>query len=161
MKKLKIYLDTSAIGYLDEQTSPKEMDEMKALWEDIKRGKYEVYLSQITLEEIYANQNKDKVKVLTNYLSEIEYAIIEINDEIRNIADLVRKNELLIADRERNDRLHIGAAVVYGCNLLVSLNFKHLVNVKTVKGVRSIAVLGGYESVDIVPPIMLLSEGDE
>ena len=89
MRKLKIYLDTSAIGYLDEQESPKEMAEMKALWQDIKMGKYEVYLSQITLEEIYANQNKDKVKVLTNYLSEIEYAIIEIKmtflEELREI----------------------------------------------------------------------------
>jgi hypothetical protein len=32
MKKLKIYFDTSAIGYLDEHESPKEMLEMQQLW---------------------------------------------------------------------------------------------------------------------------------
>ncbi|MCL2740132.1 MAG: PIN domain-containing protein [Oscillospiraceae bacterium] len=161
MRKTKIYLDTSAIGYLDEQESPKEMAQMQALWRDIKMGKYDVFISQITLREINANKNKEKVEILTNYLAQIIYEFIEMDDEIRKIADLVKKNELLISENESNDRAHIGAAVVYGCNYLVSLNFKHLVNVKTVKGVRAIAALGGYESIDIVPPVMLLSEGVE
>ena len=55
MKKLKLYLDASAIGYLDEQTSPVEMNDMLLLWEAIKEEKYEVALSEITLDEINAN----------------------------------------------------------------------------------------------------------
>ena len=36
MKKQKIYFDASAIGYLDEQSLSKEMDDMLTLWGEIK-----------------------------------------------------------------------------------------------------------------------------
>ena len=161
MKKLKIYLDTSAIGYLDETTSPKEMNDMLSLWDKIKQNEYDVVLSEITLIEINANKNPEKVKTLARFLSESSYDTFEVNDEVKRIADLVKNNGLLASDKHQNDRLHIGCAVVSGCDILVSLNFKHLVNVKTIKGVRGIASLGGYGNIDIVPPSMLIEEGDE
>ena len=161
MKKLKIYLDTSAIGYLDEQTSLKEMNDMLALWDKIKLHEYDVALSEITLIEINGNKNLEKVKTLVRFLSEIPYDTLEVNEEVNRIAALVKSNGLLTSDKHQNDRLHIGCAVVYGCDILVSLNFKHLVNVKTIKGVRGIASLGGYGNIDIVPPTMLIEEGDE
>ena len=160
MKKLKLYFDASAIGYLDEQTSPTEMNDMLLLWEAIKEGKYEVVLSEITLEEINANLNTDKVNTLSQYLSEILYDTIELNDEIKKVADLVKSNKLLISDKHQYDRLHIGCAIVAGCDILVSYNFKHLVNVKTIKGVRGIASLSGYNSIDIMTPAMFAEEGD-
>jgi hypothetical protein len=57
--------------------------------------------------------------------------------------------------------LHIGCAVAANCEVIVSLNFKHLVNVKTITGVRKIANLEGYSNIDIVPPAMLVQEGDD
>ena len=162
LKKLKIYIDTSAIGYLDEQTSPKEMADMLALWDKIKQSTYDAVISDVVLNELRDNKNLEKVKVLFGFLSEISYDTVEVNDEIERIADLVKRNDLLVSDKHRNDRLHIGCAVVGGCDILVSLNFKHLVNVRTVKGVRGIAGLGGYGYMDIVPPKMLIEEeGDE
>jgi len=159
MKKLKIYLDASAIGYLDEKTSPEDMNDMLALWEKIKQGKYDVAVSEVALNQIYANQNTVKVKTLVQFLSEISYEFIEINEEIEKIAALVKSNELLISDKHQNDRLHIGCAVVYGCDVLVSFNFKHLVNVRIIKGVRGISSLSGYGNIDIVTPVMLIEEG--
>jgi predicted nucleic acid-binding protein len=161
VEKLKIYLDTSAIGYLDERTSPTEMNDMLVLWGRIKRGDYDVVISQIALNEIRDNKNAEKVKTLVVFLSEISYATIEVDDEIERIAAQVQSNGLLVSDKHRNDRLHIGCAIASGCDVLVSLNFKHLVNVKTVKGVREIASLGGYRHIDIVPPNMLIQEDGE
>jgi predicted nucleic acid-binding protein len=79
-----------------------------------------------------------------------------VNDEVRRIAELVKSNGLLVADKHHNDRLHIGCAVVYGCDLLVSLNFKDLANIKTNKGVRAITNLSWYGNIEIVPPAMIL-----
>ena len=160
MKKLKLYLDTSAIGYLDEQACQDEMNDMLSLWEAIKEGKYEIVLSEITLEEINAIINTDKLNTLIKYLAEITYETIQVNDEINRIADLVKSNKLLISDKHQYDRLHIGCAIVAGCDILVSYNFKHLVNVKTIKGVRGIASLSGYNSIDIMTPAMFAEEGD-
>jgi len=159
MKKLKIYLDTSAVGYLDETTSPKEMNDMQTLWEHIKQGKYDVCLSEVTLNEIHTNKNTVKVNKLVQYLSQISFDTIEVNEEINRVAALVKSNNLLISDKHQNDRLHIGCAVVSGCDVLVSFNFKHLVNVRIIRGVRGIASLSGYGNIDIMPPEMLIEEG--
>jgi predicted nucleic acid-binding protein len=161
MKKLKIYLDTSAIGYLDERTSPKEMSDMLTLWDKIKGNEYDAVISEVTLNEINDNKNLEKKEVLIRFLSEIPYVTTLIDTEVERIAELVKINGLLTSDKHRNDRLHIGCAIVCGCDVLVSLNFKHLVNVKTIKGVRGIANLGGYGHLEIVPPNMLIQEGDD
>jgi predicted nucleic acid-binding protein len=161
MKKLKLYFDASAIGYLDAQDKPNDMSDMLALWEHIKQGKYDVVISQVTLDEINSIQNADKLSKLESYLTEVAYTIIEIDSEIERVADLLKTNKLLISDRHQNDRLHIGCAVVYSCDVLVSYNFKHLVNVRTIKGVRGISSLAGYGSVDIMTATMLMVEGDE
>jgi len=160
MKKLKLYLDASAIGYLDEKSSQNDMYDMLSLWESIKNSKYEIVLSEITLDEINANKNTEKVNALIQYLAEITYDIIQIDDEANRIAGLVKSNGLLISDKHQNDRLHIGCAIVAGCDVLVSYNFKHLVNVRTIKGVRGIASLSGYNSLDIMTPAMFVEEGD-
>ena len=161
VKKLKLYLDASAIGYLDEQTSPNEMNDMLALWTEIQQGRYSVILSEVTLNELNANKNRKKVNILINYLADISYNIVKVDLEIERIAELVKTNGLLLSDKKRNDRLHIGCAIVSGCDILVSYNFKDLANVMTIKGVRGVSSISGYGNIDIVPAAMLIGKGDD
>jgi len=161
MKKLKLYLDTSAIGYLDEQSNPKEMNDMLILWEQIKQGRYDAIVSQVTLGELSSNLNTDKVRVLFEFLSEISYATVDVDVEVKKVAALVKTNGLLISDKCEADRLHIGCAVAHDCDVLVSFNFKHLVNVQTIKGVRAISNLCGYGNIDIMPAAMLIEKGED
>ena len=37
-------------------------------------------------------------------------------------------NGMLVADKHKNDRLHIGTAIENNCDIIVSMNFKHLVS---------------------------------
>ena len=156
MKKLKIYLDTSAIGYLDEESSPKEMSDMRELWELIKYDEYSVVISDVTLDEIRQSKNAQKVETLLNYIAEISYERVNINEEINKIAEMVKQNGLITADKHYNDRLHIGCAICSECDVMVSMNFKHLVNVAIIRGVRAISVLESNRSIDIVSPVSLI-----
>lgn len=52
MRKLKVYLDTSVISHLLQEDVPEKMADTRQLWEMFKAGKYDVYLSTVTLEEI-------------------------------------------------------------------------------------------------------------
>ena len=52
MRKLKVYLDTSVISHLLQEDVPEKMSDTRQLWEMFKAGKYEVYLSTVTLEEV-------------------------------------------------------------------------------------------------------------
>ena len=160
MKKLKLYLDTSAIGYLDEKTSPKEMDEMQQLWKLIKRGEYEINVSPVVIDELMANSNTEKRDVLLDYLKQIEYDIIDITDEVNETAKSIVQNGVL-SDKNYNDCLHIACAISNGCDCLVSFNFRHLVNIKTIKGARAISNLRGYGNIDIVSAVALIQKGDE
>ena len=156
MKKLKLYFDASAIGYLDEQSHSNEMSDMLSLWEEIKQGRYSIALSYVTLNEINAIRNTEKLNTLLQHLAEVTYETIAANDEIERVAELVKTTGLLVPDKCENDRLHIGCAIVYGCDILVSYNFNHLANVKTIRGVRGISNLSGYGNIDIMPASMLI-----
>ena len=161
MDRLRIYIETSAIGHLDEPTSPKEMADMLMLWEKIKQGDYDVVISSVTLTEITNNQTIGKVNTQLRFLSEISYEMFELNEQAEHIADLVKQSGLLTPDKQENDRLHIGCAVISESDVLVSLNFKHLVNVRTINRVREITIAEGYKNILIMPPVMLIDRGDE
>ena len=156
MEKLKVYLETSAIGYLDETTSPKEMAEMQKLWKLIKDNEYDVVISEVTLNEIDRNKNIEKVETLLSFVAEISYELVGINDESRKIAEIIKQNGLIVADKHSNDRLHIGCAINSECDVIVSMNFKHLVNVNTIRGVRAISILECNRNIDIVSPASLI-----
>ena len=160
MSKLKIYLDTSAIGYLDEISSPVEMNEMHELWKLIKNGEYSAIMSPIVIDELMANLNTTKRDLLLGYLTQIEYTMIEITDEVQKIAQSVILNGVL-TDKNYNDCLHIACAITSRCDCLVSYNFKHLVNIQTIKGVRAISNLHGNGNIDIVSAITLIQKGAE
>ena len=160
MRKLKVYLDTSAIGYLDEISSPKEMEEMRTLWTLIIDGEYSAVISPVVIDELMANMNIAKRNMLLNKLKQIKYAIAEITGEVHEIAKSLVLNGVL-PDRNYNDCLHIACAITNMCDCIVSYNFKHLVNISTIKGVRAISNLHGNGNIDIVSAITLIQKGAE
>lgn len=56
---------------------------------------------------------------------------------------------------------HTGIMGTAGCDIITSWNFKHIVNVKTVRGVKTITTLEGYKDLLIYPPSVLLKGDDE
>jgi len=154
MRKPKIYLDTSIISHLYQLDVPEKMKDTLALWKDIKQGDYNICISNVVLNEI-AENSEMKRQILLEHLAEIEYALVSVDDEIRAYADRI-VSEGILTEKRYDDCLHIGCAVVSQCNMLLSWNFKHMVKVATVNGVRSINAMLGYHGIDIFPPSMLI-----
>ena len=92
------------------------------------------------------------------YLAQIDYYVSETSSNVERIAELAKINGILVADKHKNDRLHIGIAIENYCDIIVSMNFKHLVNVTTIRGVRAISNLEGYGNIDIIQPIAMVAE---
>ncbi len=158
MRKLKVYLDTSVISYLDQDDAPERMKDTLELWKDFINGKYDIYLSQVTLDEI-EKCSEPKRSLLYDYLSDIEYTKLEINAEIVELAQKIIDMGIL-RPKSFDDCQHIAVAVVNACDCIISWNFKHIVNIKTIRGVRAITNLEGYKGIDIINPSVLLeSEG--
>lgn len=159
MKKLKIYLDTSVISHLKQDDAPDKTQDTLKLWEDIKAGKYDVYLSDTTLLELN-KCGQPKRDIMFNYLLDIEYTELASNDEIERVANQIIELGIL-TQKSFDDCIHIATAVVNACDMIVSWNFKHMVNIKTIRGIRAIANLQGYQSIDIIQPTMLIQSEEE
>lgn len=68
----------------------------------------------------------------------------------------------ILKQKSFDDCQHIAAAILAGCDIITSWNFKHIVNVRTVRGVKVITTMEGYKDLLIYPPTVLLeSEDDE
>ncbi|MDO9533993.1 MAG: hypothetical protein Q7J85_01390 [Bacillota bacterium] len=85
--------------------------------------------------------------------------VMEVDDEVIDLADRYM-NEGLFPIRYRDDAIHVALATVYGCNVLVSWNFKHMVKLKTIFGVNGINKLMGYSYIEIVTPEFFIGEDE-
>lgn len=156
MEKLKVYLDTSVISYLDQQDTPEKMADTQALWKKFEKGDFDIYLSWLTLQELNECPETKK-NILISYLNNITYTELPFSKKIDDIANQIIQLKILTR-KNYEDCQHIGAALINKCNCILSWNFKHIVNLKTVNGIRAISNLNGYPQIEIIPPSMLLSK---
>ncbi len=111
MRKLKVYLDTSVISHLMQEDVPEKMADTRKLWDMFKEGKYDVYLSTVTLEEI-ADCPEPKKSKMYDYLEQIDYTPIKITDDASDIAQQIIDMGILTR-KSYDDCQHIAAAVIY------------------------------------------------
>lgn len=156
-RKIKVYLDTSVISYLDQQDAPEQMQETREVWERIKSGRYEVFISDVVLRELGECKDEAKRNLLIGHLSEIKYNLVAIDDQIVSLADRIVGSGVL-KQRNIDDCQHIAAAILSDCDIIVSWNFKHIVNVKTIRGIKVITTVEGYKDLLIYQPTALLDE---
>ena len=72
--------------------------------------------------------------------------------------DLTQKymDEKIISEQYRNDALHIAIATISGVDVLVSWNFKHIVNLNKIKLFNSVNLKEGYNLLEIRTPLEVL-----
>ena len=154
VRKLKLYLDTSVISYLFAEDVPDKMQDTLDFWEDLKSGKYEIFISDVVTDEI--NKCKEpKLNILKEYMIEIDFYVLNINKETETLAESFISNGILSL-KSMDDCYHIALAMQSGCDFIVSWNFKHMVNIKTIRGVKIISGITNYPEISIYSPSMLL-----
>jgi len=159
MKKLKIYLDTSVISHLDAPDKPDWMGDTHKLWEAIQAGQYDVFISPVVMVEL-DECTEPKRSILLKWLSEIDYTELQANDEVLELAEKYLQSGIM-PPKSARDRQHIAYACVYNCDMVISWNFKHMVNVKTISGVKGANALAGYKEMPIYTPTILISGGTD
>jgi len=141
----KVYIDTSVLGgYFDS-----EFDQAtKSFFDEVKKGEYKVVISNVTEGELL--NAPERVRSLLNCL-DIEYEVIQLNDDVVGLAlEYIREN--VVGQTSYDDCLHIAIATVSRLDLLVSWNFKHIVNIKRIRGYNGINIKNGYPSIEIRSP---------
>ena len=146
MKKFRIYADTSVFGGCFDDEFSKES---KALFEDIKSGKFILVISTTTLREI--NNAPDYVQSILSELSPEMVEIIGYSKEIENLRDAYLKAKV-VGHTSKFDAEHIAAASVSEVDFVVSWNFKHIVHYEKISGYQAVNLLNGYKPIHIYSP---------
>lgn len=148
-EKLKLYLNTSVPNALYDETKPDRCELTKAFWKKLKH--YEVFISEITLEELRKTREIDpqREELLLELVA--QFAILPLTQEAEKLASLYIKHAV-IPEKHSNDALHLAIATVHHVNYLVSWNFRHLVNVRTNKQAQAVNSLYGYPAIQIIAP---------
>jgi len=66
----------------------------------------------------------------------------------------------VLTQKSIEDAAHVALATVLGCQVIVSWNFKHIVNFQKIPKYNAVNELSGYPRLDILSPMEVLNYGD-
>lgn len=152
MFRPRIYVDTSVIGgCFDDEFKTYS----KLLFEEFLSGKKRIAVSDIVLLELEGAPKKVK-DVLRGVPDEnIEYVFLD--EESISLADTYLKDGA-IADNSLSDARHIAIATIERVDVLVSWNFKHIVNLNRIHLLNSVNLRLGYPMLEIRSPVEVIYE---
>lgn len=159
MQKLKLYLDTSVISHLFAEDAAEKMADTWEFWEQLLAGKFIVCTSVVTQTEIEACVEPKRSQMI----AALTTLPCEILHETKDVLMLAGKYTQfgVLGEKHWNDLLHISHAVLADCQCVVSWNFKHFVNVKTIDKINNVHSEWGLPQIKIVSPPMLVTGDDD
>lgn len=142
----RFYIDTSVIGGVFDT----EFEEHSIiLMEKIKLGQIKAVISEVTESEIMKARKEIRDYYTSLPKSSIEF--VDITKDAVLLADNYIK-EKVVGKTSRNDCLHIGIATTNRVDILVSWNFKHIVNIYRIRGYNSVNIKLGFPTLEIRSP---------
>jgi hypothetical protein len=152
MKKLQVYIDASVVGGCEDEEFCK--DTMR-LWGHFINGSFIQVLSEHTLRELQGAPNK----VRRNLLSiPLENQIILIDSEEADELAEAYLTHGIVGPNCRADALHVALATIGRVDVLVSWNFKHVVNLGRIRLFNAVNLERGYGLIEIRSPKEVLSD---
>lgn len=144
--KQRFYFDTSVFGGLFDQ----EFEEETAiLFEKVALGQIKCVYSELTEREI--SKAPQKVRDFFNNLKYENRERVIVTPEALELGQTY-VNEKVVGKTSLEDCIHIALATLNKVDILVSWNFKHIVNVYRIRGYNSINLRLGYSQIEIRSP---------
>jgi predicted nucleic acid-binding protein len=150
MRKLKVYLETTLFNYYFDEDREAHSATVR-LFRDIAAGKYEAYTSDYVVDELEDTKSDKREKMLA-LIGQYNVTVIGLDTEAEQLAD-VYIEQGVIPVKYRTDGVHIAVAAVNDLDMIISMNFEHIVKRKTKLGTSSINTLKGYRAVEIYNPM--------
>jgi predicted nucleic acid-binding protein len=150
---IRVYVDTSIFGGLfdDEFSEPS-----KPFFEQVTAGLIQLVISPIVLQELHAAP--DHVRRCFDEISHrIELAPLTTEAEALQRAYL---DAHVLGARWESDAMHVAMATLSGCQVIVSWNFKHLVNFRRIPLYNAVNEAQGYAAIAIHTPPEVVQDED-
>ena len=145
--KLRIYLDTSVISACVDPRDPIRQEVTREFW--ARLSSYEAHVSPLVLQEIEDTADvsrRDEMGALVRPL-----VVLPWTDEMERLSERYIEAGAF-SPAMRQDAQHVAACTVAGLSVLLSWNFRHLVNRSRRIRVNLVNSQEGYEQVEILAP---------
>ena len=152
MFRPRIYVDTSVIGGCFDE----EFDEYSVqLFDEFISGKKMPIISDVVMFELEGAPEEVKNVLKRVPGDHIEY--VSLNDESITLANAYLEDGV-VTESSLSDARHIAIATVERVDVLVSWNYKHIVNINRIHMLNSVNLKLGYPILEIRSPREVLYE---
>ena len=147
MHAIRVYVDTSVWGGIEDV----EFSETsQAFFEQVRVGRYRVLISSITYAEL--DGAPAGVRQLLDDLPQEMIEEVRVDEEVEQLAEAYVKAGALPRSAG-HDAIHVAAASVAAADLILSWNFRHIVNYDRIRRFNAANLLRGYKALDIRSPL--------
>jgi predicted nucleic acid-binding protein len=144
---LRVYLDTSVFSaYYDEKATDRRI-QTEEFW--ARRGQFALSTSELAREELQLTPDATRRLALLALLDGL--TIHSVTDAMRALA-VHYMQAGIFTEVMYNDAVHVAAAVLTRQDVLLSWNFKHLVNRLRRAQIKDANISLGLPTIDIVAP---------
>ena len=148
----RVYIDTSVIGgCFDEEFKEYSLQ----LFDEFISGRKKLVISDVLLLELEEAPQQVKSALTRVPSDNIEY--VSLNEESITLANAYLK-EGVVAEGSLSDARHMAIAIVERVDILVSWNYKHIVNINRIRLLNSVNLKLGYPVIEIRSPREVLYE---
>ena len=144
--KPRIYTDTSVLGGCEDEEF---REHSRRLLESFRRGELTMVVSEVTVRELEAAP--ERVRSVVESVPAAHIETLALSRESEELAAAYIEDGA-IGGRMRADALHIALATVARVDVLVSWNFKHIVNLKRIHAYNAVNLKRGYPLLEIRTP---------
>jgi hypothetical protein len=144
--KPRIYTDTSVLGGCEDEEF---REPSRRLLGAFQRGELTLVLSELTVREL--ETAPDGVRIVLGRVPAAHIEALALSREAEELAAAYIEDGAIGA-RMRADALHIALATVARVDVLVSWNFKHIVNLKRIHAYNAVNLKNGYPLLEIRTP---------
>lgn len=152
-----VYLETTIPSYLTAWPSPEVVmaarQQLTREWWDIRRGDFELFVSQLVIDEASAGDAAAAARRL-EVLAEIP--LLSAHDDVDLIAGELL-DALSLPARAAADAVHIAITVVNGIDFLLTWNCTHIANAAFRPVIQSVCRSLGHEMPVICTPEELMT----
>jgi hypothetical protein len=151
MKRMLIYVDASVVGGCEDAEFAQDS---LALWQLLIEGQYVMVLSEHTIRELGGAPERVR-KRLVEIPREHRLTLTD-DDDADALAEAYLEHHV-VGPGSRSDALHVALAVVSNCDVLVSWNFRHIVNLGRIRLFNAVNLENGYRPIEIRSPKEILA----
>ena len=148
--KQRFYFDTSVFGGVFDTEFE---EETLLLFEKVKLGQIICVYSNLTEAEL--STAPEQVRTFFEELNTEFKERVLVTAESQQLAETY-VNEKVVGETSMDDCLHIATATINKVDILVSWNFKHIVNINRIRGYNSVNIKHGHRILEIRTPREIL-----